>query len=190
MRMKIVRFGLAAVVLAGTSAPLATSLAASVEDEEQISGTVESVDQSTRQVLFRGPEGGLVTVTAGPAVKNLAQLKPGDKVVATYREALAAELAKPGSSVPPVQATQTTTRAAPGATPGGSHEDMIRVRVKITRIDRRHNIVSFIGPAKIERTVDVNDPDMQNFLKTLKVGDEVDLTYTEALAVSVEKMPS
>jgi hypothetical protein len=28
---------------------------------------------------------------------------------------------------------------------------------------------------------------MQNFLQTLKVGDEVDLTYTEAIAVSVER---
>jgi len=47
-----------------------------------------------------------------------------------------------------------------------------------------------IRPAKIEPTIDVDDPDMQNLLKMLKVGDEVDLTYTEALAVSVEKMPS
>jgi hypothetical protein len=190
MRLNVVRFSLAAMVLTGISVPLATSLAATIEDEEQISGTVESVDQATRQILFRGPEGGLVTVIAGPAVKNLAQLKSGDKVVATYRQALAAELAKPNTSAPPVQAAQTITRAAPGQTPGGSDEQMIRVRVKITRIDRKHNIVSFIGPAMIERTVAVNDPDMQNFLKTLKVGDEVDLTYTEALAVSVEKMPS
>ncbi|MGD0102724.1 MAG: hypothetical protein ABSC06_01635 [Rhodopila sp.] len=190
MRMNIVRFSLAAAVLTGISLPLTTAQAVTVQDEDQLSGTVESVDQATRQVLFRGPEGGLVTVTAGPAVKNLAQLKPGDKVIATYRQAFAAELAKPGTSAPPLQAAQSTSRAAPGETPGGSHEQMIRVRVKITRIDHKHHVVSFIGPAKIERTVDVDDPDMQNFLKTLEVGDEVDLTYTEALAVSVEKMPS
>jgi hypothetical protein len=33
----------------------------------------------------------------------------------------------------------------------------------------------------------VTEPDMQNFLQALKVGDEVDLTYTEAIAVSVER---
>jgi len=60
---------------------------------------------------------------------------------------------------------------------------MIRARVKITGINRQHNTVSFVGPAKVERTVNVTEPDMQNFLKTLKVGDEVDLTYTEAIAV-------
>ena len=47
-------------------------------------------------------------------------------------------------------------------------------------------MVSFVGPAQIERTAEVLDPEMQSFLRTLKVGDEVDLTYTEALAVSVE----
>jgi hypothetical protein len=30
---------------------------------------------------------------------------------------------------------------------------------------------------------------MQAFLETLKVGDEVDVTYTEALAISVEPAP-
>ena len=63
---------------------------------------------------------------------------------------------------------------------------MIRVRVTSTGIAPRHNIVSFIGPGRIERTVEVQDPQMQRALRTLKVGDEVDLTYTEAVAASVE----
>jgi len=184
------RFSLAVMVLAGIGVSLSSALAVTVTDEDQISATVESVDQAARHVLLRGPKGGLVTVTAGPEVKNLGQLKPGDQVVVTYQEALAVELAKPDTSAPPVQATEGTNRAAPGETPGGSKEQMIRVRVQITGIDHKHNMVSFVGPAKIERTVDVTNPDMQNFLKTLKVGDEVDVTYTEAIAVNVEKAPS
>jgi hypothetical protein len=104
-------------------------------------------------------------------------------VVVTYREALAAALAEPGSSAPPAQMVLRTNRAAPGSTPGAGAEQMIRARVKITGINRQHNTVSFVGLAKVERTVNVTEPDMQNFLKTLKVGDEVDLTYTEAIAV-------
>ena len=34
------------------------------------------------------------------------------------------------------------------------------------------------------RTVDVKDPKAQKFIGTLKKGDEVELTYTEALAVT------
>jgi hypothetical protein len=132
----------------------------------------------------------MVTVVAGPEVRNFGQLKPGDQVVVTYREALAAELAKPGSSTPPAQVVQRANRAAPGATPGASAEQIIRARVRITGINRQHYTVSFVGPSKVERTVNVTDSDMKNFLKTLKVGDEVDLTYTEAIAVSVDKAPS
>ena len=188
--MKFNVVGLAATLLAITALPPTIGAAATVSDEEQISAVVDSVDLVTRQVLLRGPQGGLVTVTAGPEVRNLAQLKPGDKVVVTYREALAAELAKPGSSAPPPQVVEKMNRAAPGSKPGASTEQMIKARVKITGLDQKHNRVSFVGPAKIERTVDVADPKMQDFVRTLKVGDEVDLTYTEAIAVSVEKAPS
>jgi len=189
MRLNFARISIAAMVLTGIGSPLSSSWGVTVSDEDQISATVESVDQAERHVLLRGPEGGLVTVTAGPEVRNLAQLKAGDHVVVTYRQALAAELAKPGTTAPPVQASEKTERAALGGTPGGSKELMIHARVQITRLSHKHNTVSFVGPAKIERTVEVTDPDMQNFLKTLKVGDEVDVTYTEALAVSVEKAP-
>jgi hypothetical protein len=174
---------------ASTCLAISIAAAVTVSDEDQIRAVIESVDPATRLVLLRGPQDGMVPVIAGPEVRNFGQLKPGDQVVVTYREALAVELAKPGSSAPPGQMVQMTNRAAPGATPGASAEQMIRARVKITGISRQHYTVSFVGPAKIERTVDVTNPDMQNFLKTLKVGDEVDLTYTGAIAVGVDKAP-
>ena len=36
------------------------------------------------------------------------------------------------------------------------------------------------------RTVDVKDPDAQKFISTLKKGAQVELTYVEALAVTLE----
>jgi hypothetical protein len=190
MKLSVVRFSLAATALACACLLPSIGRPVTVSDEDQISAVVESVDQTSRHVLLRGPQGGLVTVTAGPEVRNLQQVKPGDHVVVTYREALAAELAKPGSSAPSPQIVERASRTAPGSTPGASKEQMIKARVQITGVDHKHNRVSFIGPAKVERTVDVTDPDMQNFLQTLKVGDEVDLTYTEAIAVSLEKAPN
>jgi len=190
MRFSVVSFSLAVTLLTGAFLPPSICAPVTISGEEQISAVIESVDPVTRQVLLRGPQGEMVNVTAGPQVRNLEQLKPGDQVVVSYREALAAELAKPGSSAPQPQVVEKMNRAAPGSTPGASMEQMIKARVKVTGVDHKHNRVSFIGPAKIERTVDVTDPNMQNFLQTLKVGDEVDLTYTEAIAVSVEKAPN
>jgi hypothetical protein len=73
-----------------------------------------------------------------------------------------------------------------GQKPAGTLEHVVQARVQITAVDPEHNRVSFIGPAHVERTAQVLDPDMQRLLRTLKVGDQVDLTYTEAVAIKVE----
>jgi hypothetical protein len=46
--------------------------------------------------------------------------------------------------------------------------------------------VTFTGPDGYARVLPVKDPAAKKFVATLKEGDQVDLTYTEALAVSVE----
>src|SRR5689334_11606359 len=163
MRTRFLLLTTAATLLIGVAQPLRIAAAVTVTDEEEVSATVESVDQAQRSVLLRGPQGGLLTVVAGPEVRNLAQVKPGDRVVVRYREALAAGLAKPGTE-PIVQATERADRAPLGEKPAGAVEQSIRVRVKITHIDKRHNLVSFIGPARIERTTEVYDPEMQKVL--------------------------
>jgi hypothetical protein len=188
MRTKFLLLTATATLLIAVAQPLRTAAAVTVSDEDEVSATVESVDQAQRTVLLRGPQGGLMTVVAGPEVRNLAQVKAGDQVIVRYREALAAELAKPGTTAPAPRVTERTERAPLGEQPRGAAEQSIKARVKITRIDARHNLVSFIGPAQIERTTEVLDPEMQKFLHTLHVGDEVDLTYTEAVAVTVEPM--
>jgi hypothetical protein len=58
--------------------------------------------------------------------------------------------------------------------------------VIIEAVDRGTHEVTFTGPAGMTRTVEVKDPKAQQFIGTLKKGDEVEITYTEALAVSVD----
>jgi hypothetical protein len=65
----------------------------------KITGTITAIDKSTRDVTLKGPEGNLVTVTAGPEVKNFDQLKVGDKVDLQYLEALTLELKKGGGMI-------------------------------------------------------------------------------------------
>jgi hypothetical protein len=47
-------------------------------------------------------------------------------------------------------------------------------------------VVSFIGPSRVERTVAVRAPELQEFLQTLKPGDQVDVAIAEAAAIRVE----
>jgi hypothetical protein len=152
--------------------------------------TVESVDQATRHVLLRGNDGALLTVTAGPQVQNLAQIKAGDQVVLQYTEALAARLARsdPSGSSAPVNVQSSTMRSAPGATPAAAGADQVRTTIQVESVDRANNILTFMGPTGAVRRVAVHDPDAQRFLQTLRPGDRVDIEYTEALAVALQPM--
>jgi hypothetical protein len=154
---------------------------------EEVRATVETVDQQTRTVLLRGPTGALLTVHTGPEVRNLPQVKPGDQVVVRYVEAVAAEIVRPGD--PPPVSTSSETGAASGERPAGLVVDRTRKRVRIEGINLANNTVAFIGADRVPRTVAVRQPGLQDFLRTLKVGDEVDVTFTEALAVSVGPAP-
>ena len=157
-----------------------------VAREAQFVAVVESVDQSTREVVLRGPEGNLVTVTAGPEVRNLAQVRRGDRVHVTYGAALAVEMAPPGGGGPPAEVATGMARAEPGERPAGAVGQRVRARVRIQEVDPVTGRVAFVGPQGVRRVVTPQNPAMADFARRLRPGDEVDMTYAEAVAVRVE----
>ncbi|HEY4645441.1 MAG TPA: hypothetical protein VIH25_04075 [Steroidobacteraceae bacterium] len=157
-----------------------------VEDAVQVTATVEAIDLANRLVTIRGPEGNAATLEVGPEVRNLPQVKVGDEVVVSYYAAMAAEFKKPGEGVKGVREDVGAARAEPGERPGGIVGRQVKATVIIESVDAKSNSVSFTGPYGMLRTIAVQDPDAQAFIKKLKKGDEVELTYTEAVAISVE----
>jgi hypothetical protein len=159
-----------------------------VERVQKVSAKVLSVDHEKRLVELEA--GGETTTVQVPAeVRNLSQVKVGDDVVVSYYEGLAAEFKRKGESdtIGVVDATTSTSRMPEGARqPGAAVGNRVRTTVVIEAVDRSANSVTFTGPAGMTRTIDVKDPKAQQFISTLKKGDEVELTYTEALAVTVE----
>ena len=156
---------------------------AMVEQIQEVSATVTAVDLPTRLVTLKDPDGKVFTVEAGDEVRNLPQLHVGDRVVVRYYEAIAAELAKPGQ-LPSVSAG--ATRAPLGAKPGAGVAQQITDTVRIDALDQATHTVSFTGSEGHSQTITVRDPKMQDFLKTLKVGDRVAITYIEAVAIGVK----
>jgi len=74
---------------------LAADQSAQRESVIETSATVESVDQQTREIRLRAPDGRVLAVVAGPEVRNLPELKAGDRVRVTYYESVAARLDDP-----------------------------------------------------------------------------------------------
>ncbi len=151
-----------------------------------VTATVEAIDQATRAVTLKAPSGKPISFTAGPEVKNLAQVKVGDSVVVKYYESLVFELQKPGAAKGVADAEKTTAQAKPGEKPSGKEQVKVRVTATISAIDKTTSYITLVGPKGNAYDVKARDPKVFN---EIKVGDKVDVTYTEALAISVEPAP-
>ncbi len=149
-----------------------------------LTATVKAIDLDKRLVTLQGPKGNEVTVEVGEEAKNLPQVKVGDQVKVKYYEALAFRVVPPGQAAPPPSATSAVATAQPGQKPAavGGHE--VTVTVTVEAINQKAGTVTFKGPQGNSKTVKAQDP---NNLKLIKVGDQVEITYTEALAISVEQ---
>jgi Cu/Ag efflux protein CusF len=148
-----------------------------------VTATVTKIDQKTREVTLKTDDGQEYSFVAGDAVQNLAQVKKGDVVTATYAEAVAYEVKKGGSAAP-VAATFAGAAAAPGKKPAGAIGGEVTLTVVITKIDTKVPSVTVKAADGETRTFKVKHPEK---LQGVKVGDTVEISYSEALAIKVEK---
>lgn len=147
----------------------------------KVTATITAIDAATRDVTLKGPQGREVVVTAGPEVRNFAQMKVGDNVDVEYVEALTLELKKGGGM--PVAKTETAgaARAKPGEQPAGMAGRQITVVADVIAVDKDKQMVTLKGP---KRTVDLKVRDPKQ-LALIAKGDQVEATYTEAMAIVV-----
>jgi Cu/Ag efflux protein CusF len=179
--------GLAAVLFTATSARAQQPTAGeAVISSTSVTATVTKIDYATRAVTLKTQDGKEHEIVADTAVRNLSQVKPGDVVTATYAEALAYEVLKKGAKAPGVEQVVGGGRAEPGKKPAGAIGQQTTVTVTITAIDRTVPSVTFTGPRGNSRTIKVRHPEK---LEGVSVGDMVDITYTEALAITVDPAP-
>jgi Cu/Ag efflux protein CusF len=147
----------------------------------KLTGTITAIDAATRAITLKGPQGKEITVTAGPEVKNFAQMKVGDQVDAEYVEALTLELKKGGGKA--VARTEQTgaATAKPGERPAGVVGRQVTVVADVVDVNAATQTVTLRGP---QRTVELKVRDPEQF-KLIAKGDQVEATYTEAVALAV-----
>jgi len=153
------------------------------ENVVTVTATVQAIDLDTRVVTLKGPKGNVFDLKVGKEAKNLPQVKVGDLVMARYYESLAVEVKKPG--VPGgVMTSGALATAKPGEMPAGVVTNQVTITATVQAIDPKKTHVTLQGPEGNSVKVKVQDP---KNLKNVAVGDQVVITYTEALAISVEK---
>lgn len=152
----------------------------------KISAQVVSIDKATRTVTLKGPKDNVVDVVAGDEVKNFDQIKLGDFVVARYAQALTLELRKTKAAGGDIAVQEEGARAQPGEKPGVAGARQITAIADVIGVDPKNSTITLKGPRGNVVTLNVQNPDQ---FKVVKKGDQVDVTYTEAVALSVEAAP-
>jgi hypothetical protein len=152
----------------------------------QVSAQVVGIDKTARTVTLKGPKGDSVDVVAGDEVKNFDQIQLGDFVVVRYVEALELELRKTKTAAGEPIVREEAAKAQSGERPAVVGGRQVSAIAEVTAVDPKRSTITLKGPRGNVVTLDVHNPEQ---FKVVKKGDQVDVTYTEALALSVEPAP-
>jgi len=174
----VVVIGLAVLATAGTTFAQTKTLTG---ETQTVSATVEAINVTTRTLTMKGPKGNYMDIVVPEAVKKFAEIKVGDTLTARYYENLVIRKKQPGE--PDVDT------AGEGITKGGT-EKPARTAAKqrtitatITALDPKVPSITLSGPNKWTYSARIED---RKVLEQVKVGDKVDLTWTEALLLEFE----
>jgi len=158
-----------------------------VSETVKMTATVVSIDLGSRDLLLIDSQGKMHKVNVSDQARNLDQVKVGDKVYAEYTEAISLQLKKRGTANgPPASAQEAMIRSPQGMKPGGAVGRKVTAFATVVAVNLKKQFVTLRGPLGNEYDVQVLDPVQ---LKAVNKGDEVEVIYTEALAISVTSAP-
>lgn len=155
---------------------------AAVAEGIQLQGKIKSIDKKSRTVVIVGAQGNEISMTLGEEARNFNQLRVGDLVTLTYVQALALELRKVENKVKSERVeSEEAVRSKLGDKPAGAIKRSIRVIADVVAVNPKAKTVTLRGP---KQTVELAIEDPAQF-KEIKVGDQVEALYTEAVALEV-----
>lgn len=156
------------------------------QQEVTVSAIVEKVDAKERKVTLRGPDGTSETIRVPEEARNLAQLKKGDEVIATYYQSVAFEVVKKSDAKLGITGEEGGARAELGEKPGAIGARVITIVADVVKLDKESKQAVLKGPEGKTTTVNVQNPAA---FEKVKVGDRVEIRLTEALAIDVQPAP-
>jgi len=173
---------LAALALV-SSAHMAMAQSKTVSSEMRTeTATVEAIEASTRTLTLKKADGSYLTTVAGPDITRFDEVKLGDTVNVRYYENVVIRVKRPGES--DVVSSVKGTTGSEQVLPGGTRAKQVTITATITAIDPAAPSITFTGPNGWKYSSKVQDTEA---LAKVKVGDKVDIVWTEAMLVSVER---
>ena len=148
---------------------------------------VQAIDLEKRRVTLKDKQGKVFMIHVGEEVRNLPQVKVGDRVVVNYYEAMAISLSKDLTGGVTARKESISAERAPlGQRPDGAVRNSVDIVANVIAINKKTRKVTLRGP---ERAITVKAPQDVD-LGQIKVGDQVRLNYVEEFAIAVEPAPA
>jgi hypothetical protein len=173
-----------AVAQTPATKPMVKDMAAEVK-AVKVTAVVQAIDVKNRIVTLTGPEGNTFSVYVDERVKNLPQVKAGDSVVIEYIQAVAVDFQK-GDGIRMATMVDDSARAKAGQKPGAAAMRKITTVSNIWAVNQAKGTVLVRGPFGHFTEITLKDPSL---LTGVKVGDQMKVTYTDAVAIAVTPAP-
>ena len=171
---------LAGSVLLGTAGAAGAQSKTLQGESATVTVTIEAIDQSTRTMTVKDAQGVYETLEVPPAFTRFKELKVGDKITARYYENVVIRVKKPNEAAVDLD-TSAFTRGQ--GQPAGTLAAQRTVTVTITAKDEKEKSLTVTGPNNYKYSRRVAD---KKAFDQLKVGDRLDMTWTNALLISAE----
>jgi len=181
--MTNVRTGALILLLAALPAAALAQRAVTKSQTLHETATIQAIDQTTRAVTLRFKDGDEENFTAGPEIKRFNEFKVGDTVDMTYVASIVVQIQKPGGSSSPAATTgEAAITRGRGQKPSTTMSAQVKTTVTVKSVDPA--VPSITVLTDDGRTVTRKIEDKKN-LEGVKPGDKLDITYTEAVLMSI-----
>ena len=172
-----VGIALAAVLHAASAAAQVKTITG---ETQNVTATVEAVQQSSRLVTLKDKEGNHHVLYVPTDVKRFDTVKVGDTLNLKYHENVTLRPHEPGAKV--LDETTGARTPSAGDKAGGTAAVQRTITAKITAIDMAAPSVTFTGPNGWNYSSRVED---KAALSKVKVGDQFDITWTMAIVAGM-----
>ena len=119
-------------------------------------------------------------------VRNLPQVRVGDRLAVTYQQELAIYLTgRTGTGISTRTDALSAGRAQPGQRPAGVVRDTARITANIISVNQQNRQVLVRGATRTVRVKVPSDFDITRF----RVGEEIEAEFVQELAIAVQPAP-
>lgn len=188
-----IRLCLAALLAAGIA--IAPVRAANVEtinvpglgvlEVDSYDAKVVKVDREKRKIWLKGLKGNQYAIPVPPVFGPLDRVKAGNNLRIRFIEGVLTDVSKPKTGTPGLAIDDTVVQGELDGYPADFFARRLVAVTKLVSVDAAKGTASFEGFDHIIHEVKAQAPAVKAALKTMSVGDLVQVTYIEATSIRI-----